>query len=71
MKHPIPAPGFRLISGKRNPPDGENVRYVPQFRNGIVSEHSWPVRSLAGFPGPRWVWGEEPDDWDVVAVKRA
>ena len=29
---PIPAPGFKLISGKRNPPSGEDVKYWVQLR---------------------------------------
>lgn len=64
MMHDIPAPGFRTISGKRNPPDGEGVKYWVQCRNGWVDELGpWPVR------GPRWT--HNGSDWDIVAVRRA
>ena len=74
---PIPAPGFKLISGKRNPPKGEDVKYWVQLRAdagvdcvgkpGWIDEHGpWPSK------GPRWKWsGPNSVDWaDVVAVKK-
>ena len=78
MMQPIPAPGFQLISGKRNPPDGEGVKYWVQLRMdagvdcvgkpGWVDEHGpWPVK------GPRWKWdsADSDDRTDIVAVRRA
>jgi len=65
---PIPAPGFQLISGKRNPPDGEGVKYWVQLRSGWVDNIlPWPVN------GPRWIWSspDSKDCGDVVAVKKA
>lgn len=65
MIKPVPAPGFAKISGNRNPPKDWGKVWV-QCRNGWVDELGpWPV------DGPRWKWRNVPDDWDVVAVKRA
>lgn len=59
---PLP-PGFRQITGKRGPKEG---KYWVQCRNGWIDwQAPWPAQ------GPRWKWGERPDDWDVVAVKDA
>ena len=63
MKHEIPAPGFRLVSGKRAPADG---KWWVQLRSGWVDKLApWPAK------GPRWKWGDKPDSADIVAVKRA
>lgn len=62
--HDIP-PGYVRISGKRNPPD-HGQRYWVAFRNGMVeTQQSYPVA------GTRWVWGDEPHPFDIVAVKEA
>lgn len=70
-RQPIPAPGFQLVSGKRNPPKDWPKVWV-QIRNGIVDEQApWPI------VGPRWKWAFDddgkpiPHPSDVVAVKRA
>lgn len=67
----IPAPGFQLVSGKRNPPKDWSKVWV-QIRNGIVDEQApWPI------VGPRWKWAFDdegkpiPHPGDVVAVRRA
>ncbi len=66
MIEPIPAPGFRFISGKRNPPAGENGKYWVQLRNGWVDRMGpWPVAKT------RWKWGPRHDDFDVIAVRAA
>ena len=63
MMRPVPAPGYRPISGKRNPPATAKGYWV-QLRCGWCDLLGpWPVQ------GPRWKWGERPDDWDVVAVR--
>jgi hypothetical protein len=65
MIEPIPAPGFKPITGKRNPPDNGKGYWV-QLRNGWVDELGpWPAR------GPRWKWGEQLCPFDVIAVKPA
>ena len=51
---PIPANGFRLISGKRSPPKGDK-RYEVQFRNGYTAAEL------------RWI--HDGSDWDVVAIR--
>jgi hypothetical protein len=57
---PIPAPGFKLVSGKSKPTEGE---YHVQFRNSLVDEeHVRRPDSL------RWI--HIGCAWDVVAVKR-
>ena len=67
MIREIPAPGYRLISGKRNPPETVHGYFV-QIRNGHVSEdRPWPARG----GGVRWKWDEEHHPGDVVAVKDA
>lgn len=72
MIAPIPAPGFRTISGKRNPPDKDGAKYWVQLAleepgMGWLDTHGpWPVS------GPKWKWrGDRPQPWEVVAVKRA
>jgi len=78
MMQPIPAPGFQLISGKRNPPDGEGVKYWVQLRMdaGVdcVGKPGW-VDNILPWPvnGPRWIWSspDSKDCGDVVAVKKA
>ena len=58
---PIPAPGFRMVSGKRSPPD-DGREYQVQFRNGFVDDkHKYTARQLK--------WKHEGHDFDVVAVK--
>lgn len=68
MMRPIPAPGFRRISGKRNPPTTDSGYWV-QLGSGWVDELGpWPVR------GPNWKWkapDEGPAPWEVAAVKKA
>lgn len=65
MKYEIPAPGYRLISGKRNPPETAKGYWV-QLRSGWCDMHGpWPAR------GPRWKWDDGPHPFDVVAVKEA
>lgn len=55
----IPAPGFRLVSGKSPPSAG---KWWVQFRNGQIDHIApWPTK------GPRWV--HDGSEWDVVAVK--
>lgn len=55
----MPAPGFRLVSGKRGPAGGE--KYWVQLRNGWVDELGpWPAN------GPRWT--HDGGEFDVVAV---
>lgn len=58
---PIPAPGFRRVSGKRSPPD-DGKKYEVQFRNGYVDrKNTYTAAQL------QWKHGES--DWDVVAVR--
>lgn len=58
--HPIPAPGFHLVSGKRSPPN-DGREYQVQFRNGWVDQHKYTAGQLK--------WKHEGHDWDVLAVK--
>lgn len=56
----VPAPGYRLISGKRTPTEGE---YHVQFRNGLVDEdHKRTPGSMN--------WIHNGGAWDIVAVRR-
>jgi hypothetical protein len=65
MIREVPAPGYKLISGSRNPPANAKGYWV-QLRNGWCDMLGpWPAK------GPRWIWGETPHDFDVVAVKAA
>lgn len=58
---PIPAPGFTLISGKRNPPD-DGTRYEIQLRTGHVDRtHRYTAKQLV------WIHGGHVGD--VVAVR--
>lgn len=58
-REPVPAPGFKLISGKRAPKEG---KYQVQFRNGYIDDkHEYSPSQL------RWV--HEGHAWDVVAVR--
>ena len=59
--HPIPAPGFTLISGKRNPPDDGNL-YTIQLRNGFCDEqHQYTANQI--------IWIHDGGSGDVVAIK--
>lgn len=61
--HLIPAPGFKLVSGRQGPRKKE-AKYMVQFRNGFVDQkHSYTAAQLR--------WTHEGHDWDVVAVKEA
>jgi hypothetical protein len=63
MMREIPAPGFTIISGKRNPPASWGERLWCQLRTGWVDEFApWPVKTT------RWV--HDGSAGDVVAVKR-
>lgn len=68
MKRDIPAPGFRLTTGKRNPPAGDGAKYWVQLGCGWVDELApWP----ASGGGVVWKWkGDSPGDWEVAAVRR-
>ena len=58
----IPALGFQIVSGKRNPPKDE--KWYVQFRGGYVDEkHSYSAEQLR--------WKHNGSEWDVVAVKKA
>lgn len=59
----IPAPGFRLVSGKRGPPAGDNVRYQVQFRNGFIDQNNT-------YTAGQLRWKHDGSDWDVVAVRK-
>jgi hypothetical protein len=60
----IPAPGYSLISGKRKPPASMGTHLYVQIRAGYVCEEPWPVATTI------WIWGDEPHEGDVVAVRR-
>lgn len=61
--YPIPAPGFRLVSGKRGPRD-KTTKFQVQFRNGYVDgKHEYTADQLR--------WNHTGDAWDVVAVREA
>lgn len=68
---PIPAPGYKRISGRRNPPRGDgDKRYFVQYRNGIIDErYTLPARTERGLQ-TQWKWPQD-SDWafDIVAVK--
>lgn len=57
------AKGYRRITGKNNPPNSEGGYYV-QLRNGMLPKDPWPVQ------GTRWEWGEQPHDFDIIAVRK-
>jgi hypothetical protein len=61
-KHPIPAPGCSLISGKRAPPKQLGSEFYCQLRNGICAKEPWPTSTT------RWI--HDGSDGDVVAVRR-
>lgn len=65
---PIPAKGYRKVSGKRAPPKSLGERLFCQIRNGICDPVAWPVATTV------WKWvpdakGEFTFAGDVVAVK--
>lgn len=61
MFRDIPADGFQLISGKRNPPD-DGTLYEIQLRNGFVDrQHRYTAKQL--------VWIHDGSAGDVVAVR--
>lgn len=60
---PIPAPGFKLVSGKRGP-NNDGKEYQVQFANGWVDrKNTYTAKQL------RWV--HEGSPWDIIAVKEA
>ena len=59
----IPAPGFRLVSGKRSPPKGEQ-QYFIQLRNGFADERISYLPSQL-----RWI--HDGGSGDIVAVREA
>ena len=62
MMHPIPAPGFSLISGKRKPPASWGEKLFTQLRMGWCDPTPWPVATT------RWV--HDGSAGDVVAVRK-
>ena len=63
MMHPIPAPGYTLISGKRRPPASWGTHLWCQLRNGWCDMFApWPVATT------RWV--HDGTAGDVVAVRK-
>jgi len=61
---PIPAKGFKLVSGKRNPPD-DGTKYEIQFRSGFVDR-----KNAYTAPQIRWLHRDPPCSFDVVAVRK-
>ena len=59
-RHPIPAPGFQIVSGAKGPKGG---KWWVQLRNGMVDSAPWPADRT------RWV--HDGSEFDVVAVRRA
>lgn len=61
---PIPAEGFKLVSGKRGPKD-TGKEYQVQFRgNGYVDrKHTYTAKQMS--------WIHDGGPWDVVAVRIA
>jgi hypothetical protein len=59
---PIPAKGFKLVSGKRNPPD-DGSKYEVQFSNGYVDRRNH-------YTAPQLVWLHSGSPWDVIAVRK-
>lgn len=60
MIEPIPAPGFRMVSGKRSPPrDGK--RYFIQLRMGFADRR-------VSYTAEQLVWQHDGSSGDVVAV---
>jgi hypothetical protein len=71
MMHTIPAPGFKPISGKRNPPFTSKGYWVQLATD--IQGMGW-IDKLAPWPinGPVWKWAADtPRPWEVVAVKPA
>lgn len=61
MFEPIPAPGFKLISGKRSPPN-DGTEYHIQLRTGFADmANTYTCRQL--------VWIHDGSGGDVVAIK--
>ena len=67
----IPASGYKLISGKRNPPANGRKYWVQLATDtpgmGWCDMHGpWPVETTV------WKWkGDKPRAWEVVAVREA
>lgn len=59
---PIPAKDFKLVSGKRKPPD-DGSKYEVQFRNGYIDR-----KNTYGPEHLRWTHDGTP--FDVVAVRK-
>ena len=63
MIHPIPAPGYTLISGKRRPPASWGERLFIQLRTmGWCPPDPYPVTTC--------VWIHTGSGGDIVAVRR-
>lgn len=61
MRHDIPAPGYRLTSGRK--PRTGTAKLRVQFANGYVCRFEYEASQLR--------WDDTKSEWDVVAVKRA
>lgn len=60
---PIPAEGFKLVSGERGPKD-TGKEYQVQFRSGWVDQkNTYTAKQLS--------WVHDGSSWDVVAVRHA
>lgn len=60
---PIPAPGFKIVSGKQGPPDNGG-KYQVQFRTGYVDDkHEYTAGQM--------IWKHDGSSWDVIAVRKA
>lgn len=61
MFREIPAPGFKLVSGKRSPPKDDKL-YTIQLRNGWCDiKHQYTASQL------RWI--HDGSSGDIVAIK--
>ena len=59
----IPAPGFKLVSGKRRPPNDGKLYHI-QLRNGFADmDHRYAAHQIN--------WIHTQSGGDVVAVKEA
>jgi len=62
MFEPIPAPGFQLISGKRNPPDDDSEYHI-QLRTGFADRTN-------RYTAKQIVWIHTNSAGDVMAVQK-
>lgn len=66
--HPIPAPGFKLVSGLRGPRK-KDAEYMVQYRTGYIDKFTYTAAQMVWTHDTSLPENDRRREWEIVAVK--